>query len=290
MREIPLVFDCSGDDLVGIVHRPESPSEVGVLTIVAGGPQYRAGVGRGMVSLARDLASNGVAVMRFDYRGLGDSTGDFLGFDYIAEDIQAAVNAFRQEVPEVKRVVLWGGCDAASGAMIHGWKVAGVASLILGNPWISTEEIRSAVLRKHYTKRLGEAHFWRKLIRFEYNLIDYAIAGIQKATTKFARLHSSQEPSAAAKAGDNVGRPIDRMLAGLRQFEGPVLFLMSGRSMVSNEFDELINGDPAWQAVYSRPACKRVDLPNADQTFSDGDSRERVNQEILHWVNGLNAR
>ncbi len=285
--EIPLVFDCLGDDLVGIVHKPESPSEIGVLTVVAGGPQYRAGVGRGMVSLARSLAGRGVAVMRFDYRGIGDSTGDFLGYDQTAEDIQAAVTAFQREVPEVKRVVLWGGCDAASGAMMHGWRVAGIQSLVLGNPWVSTEEIRSAVMRKHYTKRLGEAQFWRKLIRFEYNLLEYAVAGLRKVGRRLARMFSPPASSGGASSTDGAGRPVDRMLDGLRQFEGPVLFLMSGRSLVSNEFDELIKGSAAWQAVYNKPTCKRLDLPDADQTFSDGDSRARVNEAILDWVMGL---
>lgn len=294
MKEIPLVFDCLGDDLIGIVHKPTEPSEVGVLTIVAGGPQYRAGVGRGMVSLARSLAGHGVAVMRFDYRGLGDSTGQFRGYDHIAEDLQAAVDAFQREVPEVKKVVLWGGCDAASGAMVHGWKISAVESLILGNPWVSTQEIRSAVLRKHYTKRLGEAHFWRKLVRFEYNLKDYAVAGIKKATARLALLvsprESSQTSGGADAAEDKSGSATDRMLAGLRQFEGPVLFVMSGRSLVSNEFDELINSDSGWQAVYGRPACERLDLPDADQTFSDGDSRARVNQVILDWVQEMGGR
>jgi exosortase A-associated hydrolase 1 len=290
MDEIPLVFDCQGENLIGIVHRPQAPSDVGVLAVVAGGPQYRAGVGRGMVSLARMLAVHGVPVLRFDYRGLGDSSGEFRGFNHIAEDLQAAVTAFRQEVPELKRVVLWGGCDAASAAMIHGCNVAGVESLVLGNPWVSSDEIRSAVLRKHYLKRLGEVHFWQKLIRLEYNLVDYAMAGVRKVTTGFGRLLSPRAPSQAAANVDGGGRPTDRMLAGLRQFKGPVLFLMSGRSLVSNEFDELVGGDPAWQSVYNRPAIKRLDLPNADQTFSDGDSRERVNQAILDWVVGLRAR
>jgi exosortase A-associated hydrolase 1 len=290
MKEIPLVFGCQGEDLIGIVHKPEVSSEVGVLAVVAGGPQYRAGVGRGMVSLARTLAGHGVPVLRFDYRGLGDSAGEFQGFNHIAEDLQAAVNAFLQEVPELRYVVLWGGCDAASAAMIHGCKVAGVESLVLGNPWVSTDEIRSAVLRKHYIKRLGEAHFWQKLIRFEYNLVDYALAGMQKARARFTRQLSPGQSSRAAVDVAGGGRPTDRMLAGLRQFKGPVLFLMSGRSLVSNEFDELISGDPAWQSVYNRPAIKRIDLPNADQTFSDRDSRERVNQVILEWVVGLRQR
>lgn len=287
VKEVPLVFDCLGEDLIGIVHQPQVCSEVGVLAVVAGGPQYRAGVGRGMVSLARELARHGVPVMRFDYRGLGDSSGNFMGFNHIADDIQAAVDTFQQQVPQVKSVVIWGGCDAASGAMIHGWKIQGVDSLILGNPWVSTDEIRSAVLRKHYLQRLGETHFWRKLLRFEYNLLDYAKAGTRKLVARIARLLARGDTAAAVSDIDAAGRPIDRMLDGLARFEGPVLFLMSGRSLVSNEFDELINGDPAWQAVYKRPTCKRIDLPNADQTFSDSDSRERVNQTILDWVMGL---
>ena len=66
VRETPIVFPCDGDSLVGIVHRPKNPLEYGLVTIVAGGPQYRAGVGRGVVNTARFLADRGVAVLRFD--------------------------------------------------------------------------------------------------------------------------------------------------------------------------------------------------------------------------------
>lgn len=284
--EIPLVFDCLGDDLVGVVHKPEAPAIVGVLAIVAGGPQYRAGVGRGMVSMARELAGNGVAVMRFDYRGLGDSAGTFLGYESIAEDIAAAVRAFRREVPDIQRVVLWGGCDAASAAMIHGWKVPGVFSLVLGNPWVSTAEIRSVVLRKHYLKRLGERFFWRKLLSSQYNLVDYARAGTQKIIASFKSLVLGLESSGGSHSAAKQ-TPLDKMLAGLIGFEGPVLFIMSGQSLVTHEFDELLSRDPAWRAAYGRPSCKRVDLPDADQTFSDKNSRERVNAAILDWVNEL---
>ena len=37
-REIPLVFDCQGDALVGMVHLPERALSRGLLSIVAGGP------------------------------------------------------------------------------------------------------------------------------------------------------------------------------------------------------------------------------------------------------------
>lgn len=285
VREIPLVFECEGDALVGIVHKPEIPREIAVLSIIAGGPQYRAGVGRGMVSLARKLSANGVAVLRFDHRGLGDGAGQFRGFEDMAADIQAAVDAFRAEVPEVKKVVLWGGCDAASSAMIHGWKIPDAASLVLGNPWVTTTEIQEAVMRQHYRSRLLERSFWRKVLRFEYNLLEYARAGFQKVSSGLKRSLSNTESDDPL----DTGHFVDRMLDGLRRFDGPVLFLMSGQSLITQEFDELVSRDDGWREVYNRPGSKRVDLPNADQTFSDEDSRERVNRAICDWVDELIA-
>lgn len=289
-QEIPVVFQCAGAALVGIVHRPSTPAAIGVVTIIAGGPQYRGGVGRAMVSTARELSAAGVPVMRFDHRGLGDSGGEFLGFEHISEDIQAAVTAFRREVPEVKKVVLWGGCDAASGAMIHGWKIPDTISMVLGNPWVTTAQTQSAVLRKHYLGRLGDWSFWRKLLRFEYNIRDYAKAGLRTAITRFDSLMASPGQSRSPAKIAEMDSYVNKMLDGLRRFDGPILFLMSGQSLLSREFDQLVNNDPAWQLAYHRPDYRRIDFPEADQTFSDSDSRQRVNQAICGWLLELSER
>ena len=81
--EQALRIACAGDTLIGILAKPQRPAAVGVLIIV-GGPQYRAGSHRQFTLLARHLADAGHAVLRFDYRGMGDSSGDardFLGID-----------------------------------------------------------------------------------------------------------------------------------------------------------------------------------------------------------------
>jgi len=284
VQEIPLVFECAGETLVGIVHKPRKPTPIGLVTIIAGGPQYRGGVGRGMVSAARELSCAGIPVMRFDHRGLGDSSGEFRGFEHIGEDIQAAVSAFRRAVPEVGKVVLWGGCDAASAAMIHGCKIPDAISLVLGNPWVTTTQTQAIVMRKHYLSRLGEWSFWRKLLRREYDLSAYLVSGWKRLAGRFAR--STGRSDVAAEEG--TGNYVHRMLAGLRQFRGPVLFLMSGQSLLSREFDEMVSADPEWQAVYRRPAYKRIDFPLADQTFSDSESRQGVNRAICDWLRVLN--
>lgn len=284
-REIPLVFDCEGASLVGILHRPSRPMSVGIVSVIAGGPQYRAGVGRNMVSMARELSASGVAVLRFDHRGLGDSGGCFLGFEHIGPDLQAAVDTLRREVPEVRQVVLWGGCDAASGAMIHGWQVEGVTSMVLGNPWVTTAESQAAVQREHYLRRLGEWSFWRKVLSFRYNPLDYLRAAWRRIRSRFTPGSTARGPQQAV--GNDSSNWIERMRRGLERFDGPVLFLMSGQSMVSREFDDIVRRDKAWQRVYGRPNYRRIDVPDADQTFSGGDSRERVNRALLEWVTSL---
>ena len=78
---------CSHEQqLLSIIH-PAQAAEItdpqtGVLIIV-GGPQYRVGSHRQFVQLARALASNGIATMRFDYTGMGDSQGKKAEFDQV---------------------------------------------------------------------------------------------------------------------------------------------------------------------------------------------------------------
>ena len=284
VTERPFVFHCEGDEMLGIVHAPARPARLGLLIVIAGGPQYRAGVGRGMVSMARTLAGEGIAVMRFDHRGLGDSAGTFQGFEHYATDLQAAVDAFLREVPALDGVVVWGGCDAASGIMIHGQSLSGVSALGLGNPWVYIPEIQEAVMQQHYRDRLLQWSFWRKLLRFEYNLVDYARGALRKVSAKLTGLLGR---SGEQGEGEGGGTFVDRMLAGFSRFDGPVLFVISGESMASREFDELVQRDSGWSAAYGRDSCRRIDFPEADQTFSDAASRHSLNVALVAWLREL---
>ena len=72
--EEAVVFPFAAEQLVGIVARPDTSSDCGVLVVV-GGPQYRAGSHRQFLLLSRRLATEGYPTLRFDYRGMGDSGG-----------------------------------------------------------------------------------------------------------------------------------------------------------------------------------------------------------------------
>ncbi|MES2715280.1 MAG: hydrolase 1, exosortase A system-associated [Pseudomonadota bacterium] len=286
VREIPVVFDCEGSELVGMVHLPARVSGRGMLSIVAGGPQYRGGVCRMQVQMARHLADAGIPVMRFDYRGLGDSEGRFRGFQDVAADLGAAIQAFRAQVPGLQEVVLWGGCDAASAVLINAWRYPEVTGVVLGNPWVHNPGTGDAVAVKHYGQRMRDKDFWLKVLRLQYNPLPALATLLRRTWTRLAG-------GGSGTAGSVVDAPdapfVPRMRHGLQQFKGDVLFLMSGRSLLSREFDELMATDPAWQQAARSPRLvARHDIPEGDQAFSTLDTRTEVNRVTRQWM--LDAR
>ena len=97
--ELPILFSCGSESLMGILSKSESAGHVGVL-IVVGGPQYRVGSHRQFVLLARSLAAAGLSVFRFDYRGMGASkaagqAGASMR-DWVREDLSGALAAARR--------------------------------------------------------------------------------------------------------------------------------------------------------------------------------------------------
>jgi len=283
--EIPVVFDCGGHELIGMVHRPAAARSRGMLAMVAGGPQYRGGVCRMQVQMARALAASGIPVMRYDHRGMGDSEGPFRGFQDVADDLAAAIQAFRNQVPGLREVVLWGGCDGASAVLINAWRYPEVTGLVLGNPWVHNAETGDVVAVQHYSQRMRDKDFWLKVLRLQYNPLP-ALATLARRGLRglLARLGGGR--SATADPADNPSAPfLPRMRLGLQRFRGDVLLLMSGRSLLSKEFDELLRSDPGWQQAARAPrSLLRHDIPDGDQAFSTIATRQEVTHVTRQWL------
>lgn len=293
LREEPVAFECQGSELIGMLHIPPEIRTRGLITVVAGGPQYRGGVGRQQVQLARALAAHGIPILRFDYRGLGDSEGQFRGFQDVEDDLRAAIRCFQQQLPEVKEFVFWGGCDAASAIMINAWKYPEVTGIILGNPWVHDEQTSDAVtVKQHYAKRVFDKDFWLKVIRLQYNPIP-ALRILGRAAFKFvaAKLSRNMDDKHAMPVDDTLGQPfILRMLSGLSRFRGDALMLMSGKSLFSKEFDELVANETSWQQALNSPrSLTRHEIADADQTFSSSASRHELIEVAVTWLLGKTA-
>ena len=181
-------FDCCGDWLAGSLD--EAAGTTGLL-IVSGGNEIRSGAYAGQAAMARHFAHLGHPVFRYDRRGVGDSEGANGGFESSADDLMAAVTAFRAEAPHMQRIVAFGNCDAATAlAFFHAG--AGVDTLILANPWVIEVAAdhqpplpNASAIRSRYWARLKNP---RSLIYLLTGRIDLRklLVGLAKAKAKEA--------------------------------------------------------------------------------------------------------
>ena len=273
--ERPLLLRVAGRRLVAILHEPEQPGPRGLL-IVVGGPQYRVGSHRQFVSLARYLAERGVPVLRFDYRGMGDSEGDAIGFEGAAPDIAAALDSLIREA-RVQSVVVWGLCDAASAALLHAVRDARVVGIVLANPWVRRQQSAARTyLKRYYWNRVTDFAEWRRLFTGKIRVL--------KGLRDFARLLRQRFAARRAAVSAGSGDFVAGMLAGLESFSGETLLILSGDDLTAAEFRDEAARSARWTGVLDRPTVTRRDLPEATHTFSRDEWRTQVAAWTEQWM------
>jgi pimeloyl-ACP methyl ester carboxylesterase len=240
-----LQFSCQGSWLVGIIDVPERPIVRGVL-VVSGGPQYRVGSHRQYALMARLLAPRGIAVMRFDYRGMGDSEGSARGFAAIDDDLRAAIGEFFLHMPQMEEVVLWGVGDGATAAALYGHTDPRVRGLVLLNPWAGGAASASVPLLPQLLARFGEIGFWKKV-------------GSGHAVAVDADMPLPQ-----------------RIIASLACFDGAALVVVGGADAIGREFADLMERNDT--------ACRRVTIAGANHTFASREWRDEVAELSANWI------
>ena len=273
MTDIALAFACEGDALVGVASVPETPAPRGVV-IVVGGPQYRAGSHRQFTLLARALAEQGIAAMRFDVRGMGDSEGTARPFEDIGTDLDAAVTAFMQQVPALREVVLWGLCDGASAAALYAARDPRVTGLALLNPWVRTEAgAATATIKHYYRARLFDKTFWQKLASGKFDAGAAVRSAVQLAKTALA-------PAPATSA---AALP-EQVYQGLSGFKGKLLVMLSGADLTAQEFLDASASTDNWRALMAQARVTRHLLDGADHTCSRRDWHDQVAAWTAAWL------
>lgn len=266
-------FACEGAELAGTLDM--APATTGLL-IVTGGNEVRSGPWGSQAALAERIATAGFPVMRFDRRGVGDSSGENAGFEGSAADIAAALHAFRAHVPTLKRVVAFGNCDAASALMLVGG--AGCDALVLANPWTfdpapeaeaepepvtepeaATTPMPPSALRRHYFKRLTNPRaVWRLL------------------TGKVHLGKMASSITEAARRDPGPGPLTLRMHEALAAFAGPATILLAENDRTAQAF--LASWDTA------DPRLRRC--PDASHSFVEPQARIWLQGQILAALRG----
>ena len=274
--ERALVFGGRVEPLFGVLHDPSLPAETAIVVVV-GGPQYRAGSHRQFVHLARAIAEAGYPVLRFDYRGMGDSAGEQRSFTEVSSDIRDAIDEVQHQLPSVRRIVLWGLCDGASAALLfcHSNHDPRVQGLCLANPWVrSAATLARTHLKHYYLRRMLERDFWVKLQQGKVGMTALAALANNIGLSLMKRRQSTMDHRSYQSC----------MAVALGRFNGNVLLLLSGNDLTAKEFIEHAMNDSEWLLALQNRGLKREDLPGIDHTFSDGAARARVQTLTVAWL------
>lgn len=172
--------------LFGVVCRPSTPAANNpAIIIMNAGRNPQVGWARSSVTLARRLAGDGVATLRFDLGGIGDSADRPGAADHVDEllyhDDQDAELAAAIEFAKslgLSPTTLLGACSGAYLALRGGAQASGVKNVVLINlqrfVWRAGETVSSALennfaVTSSYLRRIADPRAWRLLLSGERN-------------------------------------------------------------------------------------------------------------------------
>lgn len=275
-NEQPISFDCAAQRLLGILHSPGNAIGDTGLLLVVGGPQYRVGSHRQFVLLARWLAATGIPVFRFDYRGMGDSSGERRDFSDISDDIHAAIATFLEHATGVRQVVLWGLCDAATANAFYAVSDPRVIGQIALNPWVRTDEGEAQAFIKHYYfQRVLSPAFWRKVVARQFD--------IGRAVRDFVRKLGQSRAAGISSQQDN--RPLPPRLRDAQlAYTGPTLLILSGQDLTAKEYEMRVAESAEWQRWMTSYRVTLARLAEADHSFSRALWRDQVAALSGDWI------
>jgi len=232
------------------------------LLIVSGGNEIRSGAFSGQAQLAARIAARGFPVLRFDRRGLGDSSGVNRGFRSSGADIAAAAAEFRRQAPHLDRIVGFGNCDAASALALFGLDVCD--ALVLSNPWTFDEEqsddMPASAIRHRYLRKLRSPHEIARLLRGKVRL-GAVLRGLKEALAA----NSLPESELLAEIRKNLAR-----------YQGTVHILLAANDRTAQAFES------QWDR--RDPRIERC--PDASHAYAEAHARAWLEERLLSALEG----
>lgn len=281
-------FGATGPGLFGILHLPDdAPPPTACLLMVVGGPQTRVGSHRSYTLIARELCRRGIPVLRFDYAGVGDSEGRYVGFSEAGPSLAAAVEWLYGRFPSLRKVIPWSLCDGSTACLLNAPALGPrIGGMILCNPYAHSQQGQAKAFLKHYyLRRLTDRAFWSRLLSFQVNPFAsigslFALAG-RALSSKPGEAVRTRVPGRAPAGLPTGGTPSvdppqlpEKVLEGLWSFKGPLTLLLSTDDLMAGEFLDLYRSAGTRAGKGLAAEIRRVE--GADHTFSTAEWKAKV--------------
>lgn len=270
MYKIP----CQSDEMAATL---DSGTATTGLLIVSGGNEIRSGAHGGMAELAQNLSANGYPVLRFDRRGIGDSTGDNGGFLESREDIAAASRFFRQSCAQLSKILAFGNCDAATALAVFQSEI-GFDGLCIANPWtIEQSDEQEQDVAPAPSAAAIRARYWERLKR------PGTYADLLNGRIDFGKLAKGLRKAAVKQ--DNTTLALD-FRDGLQKLEIPCDLLIAERDTTARTFMA------GWKSsdfadIREKPNIALRTVDTASHGFADDASKQWLKERLFEALSKL---
>ena len=147
-----VVIENEGQRIFGVLHRPTHCENPPIVVLMHGFASSKHGSNRCYVTLAEAFAKEGIAALRFDFRGSGDSEGTLsdITFDDLVSDALAVLNHLESiEGIDTTRIGLFGASLGGAISVLSAARIQKIQALALWAPVASGELWYRDFLKNH---------------------------------------------------------------------------------------------------------------------------------------------
>jgi alpha/beta hydrolase family protein len=280
--EVPGFFRVGPDRLFGVLARPREPATgTAVVVSSAGGHHTSAHINRLGARLCRMVATSGHMGVRFDYHGVGESTGDLTEYrlaEPFTEDLRGAIAWARGE--GARDVVIVGLCFGARTALAAARSDPEVRGLVL-------------VSLPLLDLRQGEGTAARRAA--EDGLSGYLRSGLRGVVLRrFFPPYSFRRQARVAWAHLRVGaRAAAARVGDLRTVVARgvrILLVYGGADPFLRQYRDAAEGPLAPLLEEAGDLIEVVSIPDEPRPYESVAGQERLLEAVDSWLAGLHEQ